>query len=205
MYKIKDASENEMILLFLRTEINSNRFKKDLEIIINNLNVDKKIILKPNLKSDEENKLRKNILAKYRGYGENRKIFHNFPLNIKWEWCSFTEKDLKKIKYINYDYWIKLSNDTRLAIDAVDNIKNGVEIYETSNQQFIDLANKIDEEDINFPNLIIMASIENKDNIVVLEGHLRLTALILSKKKIKNKKILVGFVKEKELRKWDIF
>jgi hypothetical protein len=110
--------------------------------------------------------------------------------------------DILKIKYITYDYWEELTNGTRYAKDSIAKIKNNIEIFEVSNNNFIKLSeyirngNKIDP-------LIILAPIEKKDNMIVLEGHARLTAINLVIEYITEIKILIGFAEENILNKWD--
>jgi len=112
------------------------------------------------------------------------------------------KNDILKIKYITYSYWKEITNGTRYAKDSVKNIKNNVEIFGVSNDNFINLSeyikngNKIDP-------IIILAPIEKKDNMIVLEGHVRLTAINLIIDYFSELKVLIGFVKEKIFNKWD--
>jgi len=112
------------------------------------------------------------------------------------------KNDMQKIKYIKYDYWKELSNGTRLAKDTVNNIKNNIEIFEVKNDNFIKLSEYIKNGNI-FDPLIIIASNENKEKMIVLEGHARLTATCLSIEYINEIKVLIGFAKEEELNKWN--
>jgi hypothetical protein len=200
--KIKNkSSENEMVSLFLSGEIKSERWKNKIIEITEKNNIDINIINSPNLNNKEENKSRKLILEKFRGYNK-KELFNNFPKKIDWNWAILNKNDILKIKYITYDYWEELSNGTRYAKDSAKNIKNNVEIYGVSNNGFLKISeyikngNKIDP-------LIILAPLEKKDNMIVLEGHARLTAINLVMDHIKELKVLIGFVKEKILNKWD--
>jgi hypothetical protein len=200
--KILDkSSENEMIALFLYEEIKSERYENRINEILKIENIQKNIILNPNLDSNYENELRKIVLKKFRGYN-NKEIFENFPKKIDWNWAILDKNDILKIKYITYDYWEELSNGTRYAKDSVINIKNNIEIFGVSNNGFNKLSeyikngNKIDP-------LIILTSFEKKDNMIVLEGHARLTAINLVIEYITEIKVLLGFVKQNILNKWN--
>jgi hypothetical protein len=195
------SSEDEMISLFIFEEIKSARFKNNILEIINTEKIDKNIIDNPDLNNKKDNKLRKLILKKYRGY-DNKGIFTNFPGTVDWNWAVLDKEDVLKIKYISYDYWEELSNGTRYAKDSVENIKNGVEVFGVSNRNFIKLSEYIKEGN-QFDPLIIMAPVENKQKMIVLEGHARLTGMNLAIKYISEIKVLLGLVKEKKLNKWN--
>lgn len=198
---LNKSSENEMIALFLYEEIKSERWVKEIEEILKNDNIPKNIIVNPNLDNNNENKLRRLVLGKFRGYND-KELFENFPKKIDWNWAKLNKNDIQKIKYITYDYWEELTNGTRYAKDSVVNIKNNVEIFGVSNNGFIKLSeyikngNKIDP-------LIILAPYEKKENMIVLEGHARLTAMNLVIEYITDIKVLLGFVKENILNKWN--
>lgn len=199
---LSKSSEDEMVALFLQEELESKRFSKDLLKVIKNLNVNSKIISNYDLSKKNDNDIRKIILKLYRGYNDNKELFYNFPVNIDWYWCKLNKMDISKIKYIDYDYWIELSGGTRYATDSKNNILNGKEIFGVSNQLFIDGANYLKNGGI-FPPIIILSSKEAHDEIIVLEGHSRLTSISLVIDQIKNIKALVGFVKKEELYKWN--
>ena len=198
---LSKSSENEMVALFLYEEIKSERWVNQINKILKKENINKNIIFNPDLNDNEENRLREMVLKEFRGYND-RKIFNNFPKNIDWNWAILDKNDILKIKYITYDYWEELTNGTRYAKDSVVNIKNNIEIFGVSNNNFIKLSeyirngNKIDP-------LIILAPIEKKDNMIVLEGHARLTAINLVIEYITEIKVLMGFAEENILNKWD--
>ena len=190
-----------MIALFLFEEIKSERYEDRINEILKNENIPKNIIFNPNLDNNYENGLRKIVLKKFRGYN-NEEIFENFPKKIEWNWAILDKIDILKIKYITYDYWEELSNGTRYAKDSIINIKNNIEIFGISNNGFINLSEYIKNGNEIDP-LIILTSFEKKDNMIVLEGHARLTAINLVIEYITEVKVLLGFVKESILNKWN--
>jgi hypothetical protein len=195
------SSENEMISLFISEEIKSARYKNNILEIINTEKIDRNIIDNPDLNNKKDNKLRKLILKKFRGYN-NKGIFTNFPKKVDWNWALLDKEDILRIKYISYDYWEELSNGTRYAKDSVENIRNGVEVFGVSNRNFVNISEYIKNGKELDP-LIIMAPVENKLRMIVLEGHARLTGMNLAIKYISEIKVLLGLVKEKKLYKWN--
>ena len=198
---ISDSSENEMIALFLNEEIKSKRFSEKLNKIISKLNIDSSIIIDYDLTNDNDNKLRKEILKIYRGYSLNEGLFKNFPDTIKWTWVDLDVNDIKKIKY---DYWEELSNGSRYAWDSRQNILNGKEIYEVSNQPFLDGAEYLKSGNI-FEPIILLSSEDDKDKMIILEGHSRLTAMCLVPECIDKITALIGYTKDIKLENWNSY
>jgi hypothetical protein len=199
---IKEISENEMIAAFLQAEIDSKRFQNRIFPILEANNLTKDILTNPNLEDDKENKARLQILTGYRGFDDRTKIFEGFPLDITWYSAELSKEELLKTKYIKYDYWLKLSNDTRSPIVAAENIKNGITAFDESNDQFIQAAESL-KTGKQFPTLILVGQ-DEESYLVVLEGHLRLTALTLAEENIPEKtKVIIGL--SKQITNWDLY
>ncbi len=199
---IKQIFEDEVIAEFLKGEINSSRFEKN---ILDNLKRDKKskrILLNPNLENKNENLYRKKLLGKIRGFGKNKEIFENFPKDIIWVKSIFDKKELEKVKYINYSYWNEISNKSRLPIEAVKKISKGEKVYDVSNDGFFEILSVIKQKK-KFPKMIFVVK-NKKSRIVVLEGHARLTAYFLAPKYIpKEMEVIIGF--SEKITNWDLY
>ena len=174
MEYLRESSENEMIALFLQTEIRSERYRDEIMRVISDLGAHGSIILEPDLDSCEENALRKKVLARFRGYGEDREIFEGFPADVRWVWANMTVSELEKVKYIDYDYWVELSGGSRLAKDAAARIRNGVEIFGVSNEGL-----RPEQRLLPAGAHSAMILVSNHEEIIVLEGHFRLTVYML--------------------------
>lgn len=202
MKLLNQISEDEVIAVFLKTEIKSNRFGKR---ILDSLKKDKKsknIIINPNLEDTKENQYRKKLLGKVRGFGINKYLFENFPKDVKWYKAIVEKQELKKVKYIDYSYWNKLSNGTRLPAQAAKNIKAGVKVFGVSNKGFINILSEIKKRRT-FPPMIFVAK-NKRSRMVVLEGHARLTAYFLEPKYIpKTMKIIMGY--SNKMNNWDLY
>jgi hypothetical protein len=141
-------------------------------------------------------------MTEYRGYGTNTKLFENFPSNIKWQRVVLTKNDLKKVKYINYDYWVKLSGNSRMPFDASENIKKNIEIFDVKNEQFLKASEFIKAGNI-FPEMIFVGK-DEQSYLVVLEGHLRLTAYILAFDFMPDElEVIIGY--STDIIKWDLY
>lgn len=104
MKLVRNSNESEMILEFLKGELNSKRFNEDLNNAINELGLDSNIILNGNINDDQENIDRLKIMKKFRGYPDEE-LFERFPKIEEWKFLELNENDIDNIYYIDYDYW----------------------------------------------------------------------------------------------------
>ena len=198
MEKLRDSTEDEMILEFLKGELNSIRFNKKLLQILYKLNIDKNIISNGNIDIKKENSLRKIIINKYRGY-PTEGLFNDFPLIYKWDFVKFNKKDLENIFYIDYDYWNELSNGTSKPQNAAINIANGVEIFGISNEPFITGAKKLTK--FSYPPIVLITC--NSKKFLIIEGHSRMTIYAMRPDKFEGTFGFIGYCSTADMKKYD--
>ena len=198
MKLIRKTNEAEMILEFLKGELNSKRFNEDLNNAINELGLDSSIILNGNIEDEQENNDRLKIMKKFRGYPDEE-LFERFPKIEEWKYLELNEKDIDNIYYIDYDYWNELSNGTSKPVEAAKVIKSGKEIYEVSNQPFLDGVeyNKTNK----FPPVILITC--NNEKYLIIEGHSRMTVYGFNSNKLNGTYAYVGYTTEEEMKKYD--
>ena len=198
MNLIRKTNESEMILEFLKGELNSKRFNEDLNNAINELGLDSNIILNGNINDDQENIARLKIMKKFRGYPDEE-LFERFPKIEEWKFLELNENDIDNIYYIDYDYWNELSNGTSKPVEAAKVIKSGKEIYEVSNQPFLDGVeyNKTNK----FPPVILITC--NNEKYLIIEGHSRMTVYGFNSNKLNGTYAYVGYTTEEEMKKYD--
>jgi len=198
MNLIRKTNEAEMIFEFLKGELNSKRFNENLNNTINELGLDSNIILNGNINDDQENIDRLKIMKKFRGYPDEE-LFERFPKIEEWKYLELNEKDIDNIYYIDYDYWNELSNGTSKPVEAAKVIKSGKEIYEVSNQPFLDGIeyNKINK----FPPVILITC--NDEKYLIIEGHSRMTVYGFNPSKLNGTYAYVGYTTEEEMKKYD--
>ena len=187
-----------MILEFLKGELNSKRFNEDLNNAINELGLDSSIILNGNIEDEQENNDRLKIMKKFRGYPDEE-LFERFPNIQEWKFLELNESDIDNIYYIDYDYWNELSNGTSKPVEAAKVIKSGKEIYEVSNQPFLDGVeyNKTNK----FPPVILITC--NNEKYLIIEGHSRMTVYGFNSNKLNGTYAYVGYTTEEEMKKYD--
>ena len=177
MLHVADVGEPEMVALFLKTEIASPRWGA---VIARHLACDggsRQIVDNPDTTDAYENAYRAHLLGEFRGYRRNKDLFEGFPEHVTWARVRLTRDELWRVRYIDYDYWVELSNGSRLAVDAARAIRAGKVVFRVPNDGFLALADALQHGAV-FPELILVRAGENA-RLVVLEGHARLTAYAL--------------------------
>ena len=197
---LRESSENEMILEFLKAESTSERFSEKLEKAMVDLGFDEEIITKADLQSNLQNVQRRKLLGVFRGYGEGRELFERFPTRFtEWSLCSFSASDFEKIRYIDYSYWNELSAGTGKLLAAAETVRKGIRIFDVSNDRFLRAAEYI-KAGGTFPKLFFVTS--DYESFVIVEGHLRMTAYALVPEYFDQVEVIVGKCDRDELNLW---
>lgn len=198
---LNPISEDEVVSIFLKGELKSKRFSHDIVNAIKKLNGDENLIINPDLTKSEENILRKEILEETRKYISREGLFEGFPNDVNWYRVEFPLDFLiNDVKYINYDYWIELTNGSRLPKDAIEKIKNDEKVFNVSYDNFIQ-ASEYFKKNKSFDEIIIVS---DSKSFVVLEGHLRLTVFALNKDILPERlSLIIGF--SEKMKDWSNF
>src|SRR5260370_3456468 len=144
-----------MVGTFLRAELASPRVE---QTILNNRDRDgrdRRVIEYPDLTNPDHNQYRAGVLGEYRGYGRDGDVFRSVPSGVHWYRAQATKADLAQVRYIDYDYWTELSGGTRLAVDAAERIKHGIQAFGVGNGAFWYLADAL-RAGAAFPELILV-------------------------------------------------
>ena len=173
----ENLSEDRFVHEFLRQELSSTRFGGEIRSILKKKGASEALITSPLFTDTVENALRAEVLGDFRGYKQNRLIFTGYPDDVAWYEAVLTRKELLQVKYVNYSYWNELSSDTRLPRVAVHNIQKGNIPYDQTDELFVQAAQAYKGGAV-FPKLLLYAQSE-EGPYQVLEGHLRLTAMVM--------------------------
>ena len=199
MRLLETLNEHVMVAIFLQTEIDSPRFRRDLLRLIERDRRDRVIIDRSDTADEEQNRYRARLLGEFRGYGQNRGLFSRFPENVSWFRYALTREELAQVRYIDYSYWNELSGGSRFPSDAAQKIRAGIKIFGVSNSGFLARAEAL-REGARFPDLILVGTHPGSD-LVALEGHARLTAYALAPECIPEEvSVLIGF--SPDLKPW---
>ena len=174
----KESSEEEMVALFLKTEIDSARWRPKLLRVADDLECPIEILKYPDTTVSADNRLRAKVLARFRGYGEDRDLFESYPDEVVWHWVMLDHMDLNRTKYVNYSYWNELTDGSRRPMDAAATIREGIEVFGVSNEGFLKSAAAL-RNGAKFPEPILLAP-KAAGDLIILEGHVRITAYALA-------------------------
>lgn len=177
MRMVRDSNEAEMVAVFLSGELSSERFGPAIRDALLACGQSERLLVEPDLNDTQANRARRAVLAATRGYGEDRELFEHFPAQVRWEWIRLTARELARVRYVEYSYWNELSGGSGLAADAAHRISMGVRPWGISNERFHTAARALRSGE-RFPPLILAGA--HRDDLVCLEGNLRLTAHALA-------------------------
>ena len=190
MRLLAQITEDEMIAVFLKAEIQSERFAQQ---IINKLDQDgqeRRLVDRPDCTNPLENAYRRQLLASYRPY-----VLEELAPRTFWYRAMLRREELMEVCYIDYSYWNELSGYTRLPGGAVETIRAGRLIYGQPNDTFIRMAQAV-RAGVLFPELILVGAAPDAV-LTVLEGHVRLTAYALALEYLPAElAVIIGFAPE---------
>jgi hypothetical protein len=170
------VSEDEMIAVFLRGELDSGRYGDKLRALLARDARAVDVLRRPDLGDAAENGYRRRLLDEHRAYERREGLFQGFPSRVDWFRASLTADEVLDILYIDWDWWLELSRGSRRPRDAARLIRAG-EISGVS----------VDEGDERIAAAartgrateLIAVTTPSHTPLVLVEGHVRLTAYAL--------------------------
>jgi hypothetical protein len=180
MIELGPATEDEMVLAFLRAEVESSRFGRPYQNCFDALKkfgINQEHLLgEADLHSVQHNSIRKDILRIARGYGDSQLLFRSFPDDATWRCIALERTDLGKLKYGNWPPWPDFSGGTRRVVDGAANI-DSFDLGNRTNNVILAVAADV-RAGKRYAELI-GAEGEGGD-IILIEGHVRATAYVLA-------------------------
>jgi hypothetical protein len=142
---LRPATEDEVLACFVRAERDSERYGD----IVRKL--EKRVADDPRA-----------ILGAYRAWPDQG-LFHGFPRDVVWQRARLTRDEVLDILFIDWDWWLRITDGTRRPRDA--------RVEPTENDERIARAAATNPE--------LIAVRAPGSYLVLLEGHVRLTAYAL--------------------------
>jgi hypothetical protein len=163
-----------MVLAFLRAELDSSRFSEQLLAALADRGVDRTLVNEADLGDAEQNAVRRRVLDDHRGYERRIGLFGRFPDDVSWSWVALTREELADVRYIHWDYWLEVSGGTRRPSDAIARMRRQWEDPEDEVRQIADAVARG-----SLPHEIVVVGRPPGRDLVVFEGHVRLSGLLL--------------------------
>jgi hypothetical protein len=171
---LRPATEDEMVLAFLRAEIDSERYRQHYPHGGDVAEVAHRLIEHPDLNDPLENGMRRGLL-RYRGYGLGQFLFAGLPDDLTWQRVELTLDELEQTKYADYPTWIELSGNTRRIGDGARNVGK-LSPNEDPTEHVLGIAAAL-EQGRPFPELIFVSLPNGQPgDLILFEGHSRATA-----------------------------
>lgn len=180
MRVLRPAHANEMVLAFLKAEIESPRVGHHYERFLLELGLDHGLIAHADLSDDVQNEQRGRVLDRARGYVTRVVLFQGFPANVQWYRIALSRNDLPKVRYIDDGRkgdWVCLSSGTRLVSDGARTMLR-MSADQDPCSHIWEIARGL-RDGKSYPELILVSKNLNTD-MVLLEGHVRATAYVLA-------------------------
>jgi hypothetical protein len=150
------VSEAEVLECFVRAELDSPRYGEQVAALMQRHDGDVS-----------------KVLADYRSWRRDEGLFHGFPDDVRWFRAALARDEILDIRYINWDWWLRITGGTRKPRDAAERVRSGrvpgVE-PDAGDERIARAAARN-------PELIAVRA--PGSYLVLLEGHVRLTAYAL--------------------------
>jgi hypothetical protein len=165
------ATADDMVLAFVRAEVDSSRFSACYRRHLANMRVSRsQLVEQADVENAAQNRARAQLLQACRGYPD-RSLFKGFPSDIKWRRVEIEHPELDWLRYANYADWTALSGGTRRAVDAAGNVDSSSDDKRV--EPIRGIAKRL-REGSRFAELIVVE--QGEQNLVLVEGHARATA-----------------------------
>jgi hypothetical protein len=196
MRLLSRITEDEMIAVFLCAELGSGRYGKKLRTLLARDGRDERVLRKPDLDDADENAYRRQLLEEHRAYERRDGLFGGFPREVDWFRAILSREEVLNILYIDWDWWLRVSDGSRRPRDAARRIRAGEVAGVTAEEH--DLFVETPQ-----PELIAVTTPAHAP-LVLLEGHARLTAYALFPDRLLEElEILLGV--SEEMAGWSCF
>ena len=204
MRRLRMGSEDEMIAVSLGGEFTSDRFGPIISDLLRMHGIDRRVVTSPDLADAPQDAQRRDLLARYRGYGTDADDYlSRFPTHgVRWERVGISPDELIRVRYINWSYWLEPSGGSRRPSDAAERIRAGIEAYGASNTGYLVMAERVAAGQVFAP--LILAEAHESQDLVVVEGHARLSAYALELHRLPDEiEVLVG--SSAEIEHWPLY
>jgi len=195
------VSADEVTAIFLGGDLDSSRFRERLLALLRADGVSPALIAEPDIGDADANAYRRALLGRHHEWLRGPHVFGNFPGDLDWSRVALTPDEVLTIRYIDWDWWLTISGGTRLPVEAAKRLRRG-EIPGGSAEEHEPIARRLGSSDPP-PELIVVAPAD-LSRLVVVEGHVRLTAYALFPELLPDElEVLLGV--SDQVERWSLF
>jgi hypothetical protein len=177
MIELGETKECEMILAFLRAEVDSPRRANRYMCLLTQAGFSRSMLIdNADLTNESHNLERRKLLKGVRGYPKEA-LFGGFPANVRWRRVEVEPHELARLKYAKERIWLRLSDDTRSVLRCVEKMERGELPQDPA--VHIRAIQALLQTGKNFPELVAVEG--QGQDLILVEGHIRATAYVASK------------------------
>lgn len=196
MKLLRAISEDEMVAVFLTAELGSGRYGEKLHALLLRDERDPLVLREPDLRDADENAYRRKLLEEHRAYERREGLFGGFPRHVDWFRAGLSREEVLDILFINWDWWLTVTGGSRRPRDAARRIRAGQVAGVTAEEHEL-LVQTVQPE-------LIAVTTPAHSPLVLLEGHVRLTAYALFPDRVPEElEIILGV--SNEMTSWSEF
>ncbi|MEV7817576.1 hypothetical protein AB0P05_44185 [Streptomyces flaveolus] len=183
---------DEVVAAWLGAEVHSNRFGTIVCSLLRRDGLPATILTDPDLTDERANAARLGLLREYRGFDQADTSLDTYigglPVrDLDWWRVRIDAADVTRLHYINWDYWVEVTGGTRLAATLAS-----AKLAEPDNADAMDTALRdAYVAGAPVPEVILVDSGPDT-RLVILEGHVRATAMAMAGDKMKERTALLG-------------
>ena len=194
-------TEPEVLASFLRGELESDRWRDELLAYLDADGRDVAVICEPRVDDPVENAYREQLLERHRAWLRRDGLFGGFPHGVEWLRATLTRERVLSILYIDWDWWLRISGGTRRPLEAARRIREG-EVAGSTAEWHEPIAARISGD--HPPTELIVVSAPDLAKLVLLEGHVRLTAYALFPSQLpESLEVILGV--SDEIERWCLY
>ncbi len=180
MTELGEAQESEMILAFLRAEIDSPSWACRYHTLLANAQLDRSTLIdNADLTNESHNQERRTLLQSVRGYS-HKFLFSGFPRDVRWRRVEVETHEHARLKYAREVNWLRLSDYSRSVIRCVEKMQRDELPKDPADS--IREVQRLLRSGKSFPELI---AVEGQGaDLILVEGHVRATAYVAARQKV---------------------
>lgn len=192
MELLSPVSLDEVVAVWLGAEIDSGRFGATVRTLLKHDGQPVALLATPDLTDEQANAARLNLLREYRGFDQPDTSIETYiegvPVReLVWWRVRIDSTDVARLHYINWDFWVEVTGGTRLATTYASaklaEASGPGAMYAALRDAFV--AGALVPE-------ITLVDSGPDTRLVILEGHVRATAMAMAGGDLKPRTALLG-------------
>ena len=180
---------DEVVAVWLGAEVHSDRFGVTVHSSLSRDGQPVELLTNPDLTDEQANASRLDLLREYSGFDQPDTSLETYlgglPVrDLAWWRVRIDAADVARLHYINWDFWVEVTGGTRLATTFASAKPAEPGATDTALRDAFVAGAPVPE--------IILVDSGPDTRLVILEGHVRATAMAMAGDGLKGRTALLG-------------